>query len=64
MGQIGIVHGFSEDSDIFLEVAYQLALNNFVVHLIDNHSYGYSSGARGNGPFIEKFHHNITALVE
>ena len=61
--QVGLVHGFSEESDIFLELAYQLALNNFTVHLIDTDSYGYTSGVRGAGPNLEKFHHNITALL-
>ena len=62
-GQVGIVHGFSEESDIFLELAYQLALNNFTVHLIDTDAYGFSSGVRGQGPNVEKFHHNLTALI-
>ena len=63
-GQVGIVHGFSEESDIFLEVAYQLALNNFMVHIIDTDSYGYTSGQRGQGPDLEKFHHNLTCLLD
>ena len=62
-GQVGIVHGFSEESDIFLELAYQLALNNYKVHLIDTDAYGFTSGVRGQGPNIEKFHHNVTALL-
>ena len=44
VAQIGLVHGFSQDSDTFLEIAYQLALNNFRVHLIDNEAFGFSSG--------------------
>ena len=63
IAQIALVHGFSEDSDIFLETAYQLALNNFTVHLVDNHAFGNSSGQRGTGPSIERMHHNMTCLV-
>ena len=58
------MHGFSEESDIWLEPAYQLALNGFLVHIIDNDSYGYTSGSRGNGPKIEKMHYNLTAMLQ
>lgn len=58
------MHGFSEESDIWLESAYQYALNGFVVHIIDNDGYGFSAGCRGAGPNITYFHHNLTALVQ
>ena len=64
VAQVGFVHGFSEESDTWLEIAYQLALNGFLVHMIDVNSYGYSSGARGPGPNIEKMHHNVTCMLK
>ena len=62
--QIGFVHGFSECSDAWLETAYQLALNNFEVHIIDLEGYGWSAGARWRGPFIPNFHFNLSAMID
>jgi alpha-beta hydrolase superfamily lysophospholipase len=58
------VHGFSEDSDRWLELAYQLALNGILVHMVDLEGYGFSAGVRGMGPSIPNCHYNITALLE
>ena len=64
VAQIGFVHGFSECSDTWFEMAYQLALNNFDVHMIDLEGYGWSAGARGKGPKIPNLHFNVTVLIE
>ena len=37
---VAIVHGFGENSDIFLETALQFALNGFDVHLVDLRGFG------------------------
>ena len=34
------------------------------MHITDNDSFGYSSGARGPGPDLEKMHHNLTCLLK
>jgi len=47
-----------------LETAYQLALNGFLVHIVDNDAYGFSSGMRGTQPCIEKIHHNLTSMLQ
>lgn len=47
IAQVGLVHGFSEDSDTWLETAYNLALNGMLVHIIDLESFGYAAGPRG-----------------
>ena len=62
--QVGLVHGFSEDSDQWLELGYQMALNNILVHIIDLEGFGYSSGQRCLGPIIPNLHFNITSLLE
>ena len=62
--QVGLVCGFAEISGTWMEVAYQLALNNITVHIMDNDTFGYSSGFRGRGPQFEKMHHNMTCMVQ
>lgn len=62
--QIGLVHGFSEESDQWLEVAYQFALNGILVHIVDNDSFGFSSGMRGPGPTMVKMHYNLACMLE
>ena len=58
------MHGFSEESDIWLESAYQLALNGFLVHICDLDGYGFSSGARGSGPIIPQLQCNLIAMID
>jgi len=41
-----------------------MALNGYLVHILDNNSYGFSSGTRGNGPSIVKMHYNLTSMLE
>ena len=52
---IAIVHGFGENSDIFLESALVFALNGFDVHLIDLRGFGFSGGARCGGNTVKDF---------
>ena len=42
--QIGMVHGFCECSDGFIESAIQYALNGILVHIIDLESHGWAAG--------------------
>ena len=58
------MHGFSECSDTWFEMGYQLALNNFDVHMVDLEGYGWSAGTRGKGPKIPNLHFNVTVLIE
>jgi alpha-beta hydrolase superfamily lysophospholipase len=52
-----MIHGFAQCSDVWFEAAFQLALNGYVVHLIDLEGYGLSSGSRICKLKVEKFHH-------
>ena len=56
-------HGFAQCSDAFFEMAIHLALNGFIVHLIDFEGYGYSSGKRIAGLTIEQMHRQVTSLL-
>ena len=60
---LAIVHGFGEDSDVFLEPALNYALNGFDVHLIDMRGYGYSAGARGAKQTLVSFHEDVVVLL-
>lgn len=42
-----------------------MALNGFVVHLVDLDGFGYSGGTRVVGLSIDRYHHNVaTALIQ
>jgi acylglycerol lipase len=60
---ICLMHDFGRCSDTLFELAIQLALNGFVVHLIDLEGHGYSAGNRVNNLTIEKFHGQIANLL-
>lgn len=61
---IAIVHGFGENSDIFLESAILYALNGFDVHLIDLRGYGLTGGPRMNTQGIAEYHRDVTCLLQ
>lgn len=63
LGSIVLVHGFAQCSDVWFEAAFQLALNGYVVHMIDLEGFGYSAGSRISKLSVEKFHHNITTIL-
>lgn len=46
MASVALVHGMNQCSDVWFEMAYTLALNGFVVHMVDLEGYGYSAGNR------------------
>ena len=58
-----IVHGFAQCSDTFFETALQLALNGYVVHLVDLDGAGYSAGPRISGHTIANYMHNVATLL-
>lgn len=59
-----IVHGYGENSDIFIESAIQYALNGFDVHLIDLRGYGMTGGSRMAGFKIHDLHHDVVVLLK
>lgn len=59
-----IVHGYGENSDIFLESAIQYALNGFDVHLVDLRGFGMTGGTRMAGWKIHDLHYDVTALLK
>ena len=61
--QMGFVHGFSESSESYFEIAIMCALNGILCHLIDLECFGFSAGIKGPGLRIENMHLNITALI-
>ena len=61
---IAMVHGFAQCSDVFFEAAIHFALNGFFVYLIDLEGFGFTGGTRINRLTIEKFHIQVTALLE
>jgi pimeloyl-ACP methyl ester carboxylesterase len=60
---MGLLHGFAECSDGFLESAINYALNGLSVHLIDQEGFGFSAGSRIDGLRIDKMHFGLTALM-
>lgn len=48
---------------MWFEAALQLALNGYVVHMIDFEGYGYSAGSRISKLSVEKFHHSVTTIL-
>eukprot|EP01017_Pseudomicrothorax_dubius_P030013 TRINITY_DN3698_c0_g1_i1.p1 TRINITY_DN3698_c0_g1~~TRINITY_DN3698_c0_g1_i1.p1 ORF type:complete len:386 (-),score=48.37 TRINITY_DN3698_c0_g1_i1:185-1342(-) len=59
---ICMVHGFSEHSTRYLNLAAKFALEGLDVHLIDLRGFGYSGGARANGS-LEEFHKDVLTLL-
>lgn len=62
--QLGMVHGFCECSDGFLESAMQYALNGMLVHAVDIECHGYAAGVRVTGLRIDAFHFSVTAMIK
>lgn len=58
-----MVHGFGQCSDVFFEMALHLALNGFIVHMVDLDGFGYSGGKRIAGLRIERMHAQVTSLL-
>lgn len=63
-GTLLCMHGFAQCSDVFMELAINMAMNGYVVFAIDLEGYGYSAGARVSGLAIEKFHHQCSTLLQ
>jgi acylglycerol lipase len=61
---VAIVHGFGENSDIFLESALLFALNGFDVHLIDLKGAGFSGGSRCGGNHVKDFQRDVSTLLK
>lgn len=61
---IAIVHGFGENSDVFLESAIIYALNGLDVHLIDLRGYGFTAGSRMMQHKISDYQYEVTALLK
>lgn len=61
--QLGLLHGFCECSDSFLESAMIYALNGMLVHAVDIECHGYSAGCRIQGLRIDAFHFSLTAMI-
>ena len=59
-----IVHGYGENSDIFLESALQYALNGFDVHLVDLRGFGMTGGTRMAGNKLSDLHYDVIALLK
>lgn len=58
-----MVHGNSENSDNFLEVAIHHALNGFDVHLVDLVGQSMSSGERVGHFKIQEHHNQIVSML-
>ena len=61
---IAVIHGYGENSDIFIETAIQFALNGLDVHLIDLRGFGMTGGSRMAGWKISELHYDFTALLK
>jgi acylglycerol lipase len=61
---MAIIHGYGENSDIFIESAIQFALNGFDVHLIDLRGFGMTGGSRMAGWKISELHYDVAALIK
>lgn len=57
LGSIVLIHGFAQCSDVWFEAALQLALNGYVVHMIDLEGFGYTAASRITNISVEKMHH-------
>ena len=59
-----IVHGFGENSDLFIETAMTYALNSIDVHMLDLTGFGYSGGKKMAKNNIETFMVDITDIMQ
>jgi len=59
-----LVHGYGENSDIFVESALQYALNGFDVHLIDLRGFGMTGGFRMSMWKLGDLHYDVAALLK
>ena len=64
IGTLAMLHGFGENSDLFLESGLQFALNGFDVHLIDLRGFGQSGGSRMTINRIQDYHLDVTTLLK
>ena len=64
VASICMVHGNSECSDSFLDVALHHAMNGFDVHLIDLKGFGMSSGDRSGHFKIQEHHNQIVSMLQ
>lgn len=62
-GSIVLIHGFAQCSDVWFETAFQLALNGYIVHMIDLEGNGYCAGNRVSGLAVERFHHQVSTIL-
>jgi alpha-beta hydrolase superfamily lysophospholipase len=60
---IAILHGFGQNSDLFVELGIQFALNGYIVQAIDFRGYGWSGGRRVEHTLIE-MQDDIVALLK
>jgi len=61
---ICLVHGNSENSDNFIEVAIHHALNGFDCHIIDLKGQGMASGERYGHYKIQEHHNQIVSMLK
>lgn len=59
-----IIHGYGENSDLFLESAIQFALNGFDCHLVDLRGFGMTGGSRMGGWKISELHYDVAACLK
>ena len=62
-GTVVMIHGFGEHHEIFLELAFQFALNGFEVRLIDQRGFGFSGGSRCGNVLVEDFHSDLGDVI-
>jgi len=60
---ICLIHDKARSSDVFIELSLHLALNGFVVYMIDLEGSGYSAGNRINNLTVEKFHYQVATCL-
>lgn len=62
-GSIVLIHGFAQCSDVWFEMALTMALNGYVVFMVDLEGNGYCAGNRVSGLAIERFHHQVSTIL-
>ena len=62
-GSIVLIHGFAQCSDVWFETAFQMAMNGYIVHMIDLEGNGYCAGNRVSGLAVERFHHQVSTIL-
>lgn len=61
---IAIVHGFGQNSDLFIEYAIQFALNGYKVQTVDLRGFGWSGGLKATYTLTEIQKDIVTLLKE